>query len=401
MPSRSASFTVLWSSQALSALGTSVSSLAYPLLVLDISGSALSAGLVGAVMAAVGLAARVPGGVLADRFRYRSIMLAADVARGTTVGGLALAVAAGAVTLPLVLVAVAVEVALGSLFGPAEFALLRGIVEPASRSIAVGRMQSRSALAGLVGPAIGGGLYGVAPALPFLLDACSYAASAVLVASLRGARHLRAPAGERPSSLAPAASAGWRWLRGQTFLLSAALWVSALHAVFGAVGLALLVLARDRGALPVEIGAMFAIGAAGALVGAVLTPALQRRVPPARLLQLAAIVDTLVTLAILPLSSPYLIGVLGALAFLLAPAVTATVMGEVSRTCPDELVGRAQATVTLLTGVCAPLAPVAIGAILDLAGVAAGIASCAIAFGCLAAVSLLLPGFRRGATVPA
>ncbi|UWF77741.1 MFS transporter [Microbacterium neungamense] len=386
-----ANVALLWISQALSALGTSVSSLAYPLLVLDIGGTALEAGLVGTVTAATGLVTRLPGGVVADRFRYRRVMLFADAARALVVGTLAVTVVVGSISLPLILIAVAVEVALGSMFGPAEFSLLRLIVEPGERALAVGRMQSRSALAGLIGPALGGALYGVWPALPFLVDAGSYVVSAALVAAMRGTGGLRA---SRADARRAGVLAGWRWVRQERFLLTAAIWVSALTAVFGAVGLALLIFARDRGAEPAEIGAMFAISAAGGLAGAILTPAVQRRLPPARILQVAVLVDVSATVAILPVRSPYVIGMLGAAAFFLAPAVTASVFGEVSRRCPDELVGRAQSAVTLVTGAFAPLAPAAIGGIVDQVGVTVAVAVCAGAFAVLAVASWVLPGFR-------
>lgn len=397
MTARIANFGLLWTSQALSALGTSVSSLAYPLLVLDTGGSALHAGLVGAVAAVTGLLARVPGGVAADRVRYRPLMLTADIARAAVVGTLAATVLTGTVSLPIVLVAVAIEVAFGSVFGPAEFALVRLVVAPGSRALAVGRMQSRTAVAGLIGPALGGALYGVLPALPFLVDAASYLISALFVTLLRAVGGLRAPRDAERDPLLRAAAAGWRWLRRQPFLLTATFWLSALNAVFGAVGLALIVFAQDRGASPAELGAMYTISAAGAFLGAILTPAVQRRLRPARILQLAALVDAAATFALLPVRSPYLIGLIGAAAFFLAPAATAALFGELSRRCPDELVGRAQSTMTFATGMFAPLAPAAVGAVIDQAGATTGVLGCALAFTLLAAAAWLLPGFRAGA----
>lgn len=133
---RNTAFALLWISQALSQLGTSISSLAYPLMVLQESGSALDAGLVGAVVAATALILRVPGGMIADRHRHRSLMLFADAMRSAIVAGVAASVAFGFYSLPLLLVAAALEVAFGVVFGPAEFALVRLVVVGAAAPLA-------------------------------------------------------------------------------------------------------------------------------------------------------------------------------------------------------------------------------------------------------------------------
>lgn len=384
-------FALLWVSQASSQLGTSISSLAYPLLVLDLTGSALQAGLVGTVVAGTALLFRLPGGVLADQMRSRRLMLVADGLRAWAIGGLALLVASGQATLPLVLAIVALEVAAGAAFGPAEFSLLRAIVDPDDRALAVGRMQSRSQLAGLLGPLLGGGLYGVSPALPFAADAASYLVSFGL---LLGIRSPAAPSRSPEGALAGLATA-WRWLRGDRFLLPAALWVAALTAVFAAVGLVVIVVARDRGASAAETGLMYAISTAGGLIGALLTPALQRRLRPGAVFRGVAVVDTAATLALLPLSSPVAIGIAGAAAFLLVPAVSASLFGELSRRAPDDLVGRAQATVALVVGLVAPFSSAGVGALVDAVGVPGGILGCAGAFALLAITALVLPAFRR------
>jgi MFS family permease len=381
---------LLWISQAASQLGTSVSSIAYPLLVLQLSGSAFQAGLVGTVIAATGLVARLPGGMLADRFPSRALMLGADALRSAILASLAVTVALGRTELWFVLLVVALEVTAGAAFGPAEFSLLRAIVPPPERAIAVGRMQSRVQVAALIGPLLGGALFGIAPWVPFAVDAASYLASLVLVLAIRA--RFRPP---RSAGKDRGLAAGLHWIRSDGFLLPAGLWVAALTAAFSAVGLVVIVLARDRGASPAETGAMYTISAAGGLLGALLTPAIQRRWRPVTVFRAAAIIDTGAALALLPLHSPYLIGVAGAAAFLLAPAVSASLFGELSRRAPDELVGRAQASLGLLVGAVAPLSSAGIGAVTDARGTAAGILTCAGAFAVLAVAAFLIPGFGR------
>jgi hypothetical protein len=129
-------------------------------------------------------------------------------------------------------------------------------------------------------------------------------------------------------------------------------------------------------------------------VGALLTPALQRRFRPAAIFRAAAVIDCGATLAILPLDSPYLIGAAGAAAFFLAPAVTASLFGTLSLHCPDELAGRAQASLGLIVGAAAPIAPVAIGLVLDRWGATTGITVLACVFASLAIAAFVIPAFR-------
>lgn len=95
----------------LSQLGTSVSSLAYPLLLLGITGSAAVAGLAATLVAVVALGVRVPGGIVADRYRHKALMLVSDAARTVVVAAVGISVLLDAVSVPFVLTAMALEVA--------------------------------------------------------------------------------------------------------------------------------------------------------------------------------------------------------------------------------------------------------------------------------------------------
>src|SRR5215471_2417404 len=74
-------FRLLWIGQVLSDLGTQVGSLAYPLLVLALTHSALIAGAVGTAASASAFAVRLPAGALADRLDRRRTMILCDALR--------------------------------------------------------------------------------------------------------------------------------------------------------------------------------------------------------------------------------------------------------------------------------------------------------------------------------
>ena len=72
---RSADYANWWTSNTLSALGTSVSAIAYPLLVLYTTGSVAQAGLISAASLLRALITTLWGGALADRISRNAILV--------------------------------------------------------------------------------------------------------------------------------------------------------------------------------------------------------------------------------------------------------------------------------------------------------------------------------------
>jgi len=65
---RNRNYQILWGSQAVSVFGMNATFIAFPLLVLALTGSPAASGLVLGVSAAAELVAGVPAGALADRW---------------------------------------------------------------------------------------------------------------------------------------------------------------------------------------------------------------------------------------------------------------------------------------------------------------------------------------------
>jgi MFS family permease len=386
------SFTLLWVAQALSQLGTSVSTIAYPLVILDITGSAADAGLTAAVLAASTVTLRVPAGALVDRWRYRRIMLVADGVRGLAVRSVAVAAITHTLSVSHIVLVAMVEGVFGVFFGPAQFALLRALMPAERRRDAVALMQPASYTAALAGPIIGGAAYAFNASLPFTVDAASYFASFLCLCWVRSIAPVR-PTRER--GLWAEIVAGLRWLRGQRFLWAASWWNAVLTALFGAVGLTLIVLARARGIDATQIGVMYAVSGAGGLIGALLTPAMTRKMTPSMILISAAGLDGLACLALYRATSPYLMGLIGASAFLLAPAASTVVYGRLAATVPERLTAGVTATLTQVVNLFGPIAPIMAGTAADVAGPGRTILGCGALFAVLTATAIALPALRQ------
>src|SRR3984957_15241596 len=204
---RNRDFQLLWGGQAISLLGSQTSKIAYPLLVLAMTGSPAKAGIAGFAAMLGYLLFPLPAGALADRYDRKRIMIGCDVIRLLAVGSIAVAGWAAHITYVQVLVAGFAEGTASVFFGVAQRAALPMLVHPSQRSVAVSQNEARQNAAQLAGPALGGGLFGLSEAAPFAADALSYLASLVTLpfikapmqapsAGARPARRLRAELGE-------------------------------------------------------------------------------------------------------------------------------------------------------------------------------------------------------------
>ena len=95
---RNRDFVLLWSGQVVSTLGSEVSGLAFPLLVLSLTGSPAQAGVVGFARALPYLLVYLPAGALVDRWNRKRVMLISDAGRALALGSLAIEYGEDAVT---------------------------------------------------------------------------------------------------------------------------------------------------------------------------------------------------------------------------------------------------------------------------------------------------------------
>jgi MFS family permease len=183
--SRNRDFTILWTGETISELGSAMSLFVFPLIGYHLTGSTL----VAALLEAAGLfgicAMLLPAGILADRYDRRALMLMASTSGVVLYGSLAVAGWLGALTVPhLAVVALLTGVAQG-VFQPAQIAAIRGVVREDDLATAYSQAQARQHIASLLGGPLGGLLYAVRAWAPFLFDALSYAVSCFTLSRLR------------------------------------------------------------------------------------------------------------------------------------------------------------------------------------------------------------------------
>src|SRR5260370_39309668 len=95
---RNGDYLLLWSGQVVSSLGSQVSQLALPLLLLALTHSPAQAGVAGALRATPYLIFSLPAGALIDRWDRKRVMIVCDTGRALSLVSLAIALWLGPLT---------------------------------------------------------------------------------------------------------------------------------------------------------------------------------------------------------------------------------------------------------------------------------------------------------------
>jgi MFS family permease len=361
-------FLVLWTGNGLSLLGNSGVRVAYPLIVLAITGSPAWAGWVTLAGSLPALLFQVPAGVLADAVNRRQIMIVCQVLGLLATGAAALAIVSRAPgLLPLLLVTAFLEGTAFVLFGVAEVAAIRDVTDESQRAAAFSFYEAEQPVAHLVGRALGGALYGLGRWLPFAANAVSYAVC--LVTLSRVPRTVFAPR-RAPAPDAPAESFWFRMGDGLRltwrvpFLRRSTFATGASNMVFQGVILLVIVVSSDQGRPAWTIGLILAAAGVGGVGGSFAAVRLDRRVRPEVLFAAYLWGCTAMVLLIALSRNPFVLASawcgIGAIGTINAVALTMARVRAVS----DAALGRIVGAASVITVGAVPLGAVLAGYLL-------------------------------------
>lgn len=362
---RNRDFGLLWTGQAVAAVGTSMSLLVYPLLAFAATGSARMAGVVAFVGLATGALLRLPSGVLVDRVRrQKRLMVSCEWCRAVVTALLAVAVLTGEFRFAFLLVAAAVNAACEVLFDAAQTVAVRHVVPAQQLPNALAQNEARGHLAGVVGQPLGGLLYSIAAGVPLVAQAVSLLVSGLLIRNIRNPLRADAPCSS-PVRLRRDLFTGTAVVLRHAFMRIALLCAAGFQFVFFGLTLVVIISAKEQGVPAAAIGTLFAMAAAGGLLGAVFAARIQHAVPPARLVLAFAATTCVVLFSLLFVTNPYAIGALLAVTYLTATPANAMLFAVQMHMTPLELQGRVISSVMLIVGLAAPLGPLFGGWVLE------------------------------------
>jgi MFS family permease len=392
---RNRDFLLLWAGQAVSSIGTQISSFALPLLVLALTNSPAQAGLLTALQRAPYLLFSLPVGALIDRWNRKRVMLLADGLRCAVYALVPAAFLLDHLTLPLLAVVALLSGAAYVFFDIADNSSYPRIVTPAQLPNAAALMEGMLSAADLLGPGIGGFIVGLTStvvsgsALAYLADSISY------LASVLGLLWIRTPfqasrEGQAKESLRAQIAAGLRFLLTHPRLRVLTLLSMSVNLLASAATLAVIVLARSTLQIDaLTLGLIFAGGSIGGVLGAMLMPWLGARTTTGQRL-LACAVLWAVSAALLALApSPLLLVAGWLLLSMMGPIYFATVYAYRYSLVEDALQGRVNSVYRLMSQLGLALGPALGGALLALINPRLELWLIAAGFGlCIALISL-------------
>jgi len=394
---RNRDFLLLWSGQAVSTLGTSVSTLALPLLALALTRSATQAGFIAAAQAVPYLILSLPAGALIDRWDRRAVMIRCDLARWLAYGSVPLAEALGRLTVAQLYGVALVSGTAFVFFNIAEVAALPRVVPAAQLPRANALNESALFGATLLGPALSGALISLArttiagAALAYLLDSLSYLASVASLGFIRTPFQM-----DRPSvaaqSLRRDIAAGLHFLWADQRLRSVALLAASIGVLSSPTDLAIIVLAQQHlHADARTIGLILSLGSVGGLLGSVIAPWVTARLRFGRIIVGTVVIEALAVALLAAATVPAMLVVGLAVVAVAIPIANVTQMSYRLTLTPDALQGRVNSVFRLLFFGGQPLGLALGGALLGPLGPRAELGLVAVGLGLSALAVALTP----------
>jgi predicted MFS family arabinose efflux permease len=369
---RNRDFMLLQTGQLLSSAGTQVTSIAYPLLVLSLTGSASKAGFVAFARLLPMVLFALPAGLAADRWSRKALMIGADCVRVLAVGALATALLADSAVFWMIPVVAFVEGAGHAVFTAARDGAMRSVVPAEQLPAAVAAQTGRQATVNLAGAPLGGALFGIARSLPFIADVVSYAFSTCSLLAMK-ARFQEERDADR-ASIRERLTEGFRFLWGQPFLRACAFLFGLGNFIGPGLLFTVVVLGTHQGLSSGAVGILVAAFSACVLLGSFLSPFVRRALPVRAVLVLEFWTWSGCAIYLIwPNVYVLLAGMLPTA--LVIPSTDSIVHAFGIALTPDRLLGRAGAVRMTIALAIAPLGPLVAGALL---GAASGRATVAV-----------------------
>ena len=217
-------FRLLWAGQTISQIGDAAFVVALGWRAFTLTHKASSLGIVLMVEALGLVATLLLGGVLADRYSRKLLLVGSDAARAVVIAALAVIDMSGHLRFGILIALVALHGLGSGLFQPAFGGILPLLVEEPSLGSANALVGVSRQIAFVVGPGIAGAVYGLAGSgAVFAANAFSFLGSAAFLLFARPRAYERAPVEGLRRELAAGfryiARVPWLWITIATFSL--------------------------------------------------------------------------------------------------------------------------------------------------------------------------------------
>lgn len=343
--------------------------LALPLLIYQLTRSAMSMAVTYGLAYAPFLLLLPVGGVLADRIDRRRFLIVGDLSSAIIVGVLTLLAFLYAGQGWLVWLIYPMAFALASvspLYHPSFQSYLPELVDETHLPHANSWMQSAENLVVVLGPLTGGIIIALlGPTFALLIDMLSFLGSALFILFIRLRLQPRQEAVPARSPVMEPLRKGFAYVWSSPILTYGSfLFLGTNFAITLIQANLIFFLASTLHFDPVQIGITFAFTGIGAFGGALIAPRLLAQFQPGRILTITTLCAGLVTFALFFTTTVFTIGIPIALMMALSTINIVTWFTLRQRTVPSHILGRVIATTRLIAFISIPIAALVGGALL-------------------------------------
>lgn len=263
-------FNVLMVGSSISMFGSSLSTVAFPLLVLHLSGSPFVAGLLLFAAFVPAVLVYIPAGALVDRWDPGRVLLVSESGRGIVISVIVAKLVMGRPSVYLVLLAMVVEEILEIFSTLADRRYLNCLAQ-GDASYTQARVEIRTHTAILASRPIAPFLFGLRPVVPFLADMASFVVSAFSLICVK-ARNVVNCRPEHVSNhqLLSDISDGFRWLRNDKCARITMMLMAGTSLIAQAFIMVLLAEEHARQLSSAGIGIVLAAPGAGGVLGSMI-----------------------------------------------------------------------------------------------------------------------------------
>lgn len=313
---RDSSFALYWLGRTVSIAGSTITSVVLPILVFQLTGSALQTSLLASFQVIPYLLFGLFAGAISDRVNRRWMMVGFDLINALLLATIPVAAALDVLTLTHIYVVALLSAVAFVWFDAANFGALPTLVGQNHIVEANSNIWATSTIIAIIGPAVGGYLATtIGASFTISLDAVSYLLSAVCLALVPRAMSLP-PAEKAAAVTSPTRQAvadigeGVAFIWQQPLVRALTLLGFGVSFTGGAVSGLLVVFAVEALGLAQNdsrIGLLFTAGAVGALLASLLLPRLVKRFPIGWI-TLGGMFGAVILLVIFALNNHFVIG---------------------------------------------------------------------------------------------
>jgi MFS family permease len=272
-------FVKFWAGQTISNLGSSFTQWAVPLLVYQLTHSAVNLGIATAATFLPFLLFGLPIGAWMDRIDRKKAMIALDSINVVVIMSIPIVAELGHLTVWWIYGVTFIQSTIFIAFSAGEFAAIPSLVGTDDLVTANGRIQATYSGAQVLGPLLAGASLSLLP-LTWVMafDAASFGVSAILLSMIRSSFNVRSEEPKEATTILHDVREGLRYVLSHPVLRNISVMMALINFV-GATTYAQLVLFADErlDAGEAKVGILFAAGSAGVVVTGLLAGRLRKR----------------------------------------------------------------------------------------------------------------------------